>query len=208
MRRYALAVALAVAMVTPGAAAELMDRALKLVNAHHPGLMAGRAERDEIMGRSRWAAEVDLSMTETLTVRGDDISGRGQVVLSLTIPLVGGDLEAEQAKAALVFNQSRAEVRDAFVAGVSEIRSLALGVETARERRDFWKDQAEYYRQAVEEGIGDPGGLWSQAGSLQDAEHAYRQALVSLEARLDEVSRKFGGGEWMNLRALLVEITN
>ncbi|MFP4284163.1 MAG: hypothetical protein ACLFQG_01310 [Desulfovermiculus sp.] len=208
MVRFALGLALAVALAAPGAAAEPMDRALRLVNAHHPGLVAERAELDEVMGRSRWAAEVDLSMTETLSVRNSGVSGRGQVVLSLTIPLVGGDFEAEQARAVRDFNLARADVRDSFVASVSEIKSLALSVEVTEERRDFWKDQAEYYRQAVEEGIGEPDRLWSQAGSLQDAEHAYRDALVSLEAKLDEVSRKFGGAEWMSLRALLAEIAN
>lgn len=205
MKGFLLGAALALLIAGPGAACPL-DEAMVLVLSHHPVLISERAELESILVKSRWSADLNLSLTET--TRGGSGIASGQVGVSISIPLVGGAYEREQAKALSVYDQARSRVRKEFVDKISELRVLSLRVELTKERRDFWRDQTEYYRQAVEDGVGEPDRLWSQAGSLQEADHAYRGALLNLETGLDEVAREFGGAEWMSLRDLLVEIAS
>ena len=183
-----------------------LDRALALVMAHHPELMARKDVFWSELDKPGWSADLSLSLTEDVDMRGG--SGGGRAQLSITIPLVGRQSELEAAQARRELEAARASVRDGFLAEVSSLRERSLAVETARERRDFWKDQAEYNRRAVEEGLQDPERLWSQAGSLQQAEHALREAVTRLESALVRVSREYGGEEWMSLQDLLEEIVS
>lgn len=183
-----------------------LDRALALVMAHHPELMARKDVFWSELDKPGWSADLSLSLTEDVDMRGG--SGGGRAQLSITIPLVGRQSELEAAQARRELEAARGSVRNGFLDRVSELRERSLSVETARERRDFWKDQAEYNRRAVEEGLQDPGQLWSQADSLQRAEHEYRRALDLLESGLERTAREYGGDEWTNLLALLEEIVS
>lgn len=196
MRSILISAALAAALACP-AAAEPLDEALALVMSRHPELSARYREFRASQCTSAWSANLDLSLDESL---------HGSAQLSLSIPLVGKSHELETARARRELESARSAVRQSFLSSVSALRGLALQVKSARERRDFWKDQTEYYRHAVEEGLEDPDLLWSQADRLQQAEHAFQQAKLDFKATLEKTAREYGGPRWTNLQDLLAEI--
>ena len=200
-----MAAALSVAIAVP-VAADPLDEALHLVMTRHPEMAAREAEFRAIRESPRWSADLNLSLTEGRTEFG--ATGGPRAVMSVTIPLGGSGHDEKRSRSRRELESARDALRAAFLGDVTGLRALAQQVEHRRERRDFWRDQVEYYQEAVEADLHEPDRLWNDADRLQQAEHAFRVARLELEVELDRAARRYGGREWQRLRRLLVEIAN
>lgn len=199
--------AAALLLLGAGAAtADPMDEALSLVMTHHPEMQAREAEFRTVRAAPGWAADLRLSLTEGPTDFGS--SGGARAVISLNIPLGGNEQERAFARARRELATARATMRRSFLNDVQVLKTRAEAVEIRLERRDFWRDQLDYYREGVEAGTHEPEQLWRLAESLQKAEHGYRTALVDFDTEIERVARDYGGEAWQQLRRLLVEIAS
>ena len=183
-----------------------VDEALALAMAHHPELVAREAEYRAIRSTSRWKTDFTLSLSEGRTEFG--ASGGGRAMMSVSIPLTGGTHDQRNAAALRELETARDTLRQSLLADITALREAASLIESREERRDFWRDQVTYHQEAVDEGFMEPERLWGPAERLQAAEHDYREKAANLDARMEEVARRYGGRQWEALRDLLAEIVS
>lgn len=199
-----LAIALALLASGPCAAAEL-DDAVALVLAAHPVLIAERGQLEAASRQHDWKTDVTLSWTR----RGTDYGGvsGANAGIRLSIPLFDRSRELRMAKARAAESQAEEQVRDAFLADVATLRATAANVRELETLRDLQRDQLQYRRKRVEQGLANADTLWPEAEKMQKADNDYRRELEALDAALDTMARKYGGDEWKRLRDLLAGLT-
>ena len=74
-------------------------------------------------------------------------------------------------------------------------------------RSKLARPESVYRQKRVDEGLDEAPVLWTESEAVQKAEHAWRRAAEALEAERLTIARRYGGGEWSRLRALLAAMT-
>jgi len=180
-------------------AAEL-DEALILVTNASPVIAEQELVAQSISRQSNWSSKVRVGYS----LKSTDTDAAGlNAGLTVEIPLFSRKREIEAAKARHALVKSRDQLQREFLSDVAKLQELEAQQAEAAEMQAFYRDRLTYFRKAVEEGRVESDTLWSDAEKAKKAEHDHHQGAVKLEAALEETARKYGGGEWKRLQALL-----
>lgn len=198
-RRRALAALLA---FSAPVAATPLDEAVSLVLNASPVVLAAQDEADEAARQPSWTSRVKLGYQQQGT---DTDAGGWNAGVYVDIPLFGRKHQLEAVKARHQAAEARDRVLSAFLADVATLTELEAKRAEGEEMAAFYRDRLEYFKQAEAEGRVEPDTLWTDAEKAKKAEHDAAQGAVKLSAALEETARRFGGGEWKRLRALLAD---
>jgi Outer membrane efflux protein len=188
------------------APADPLGEAVALVLQSNPVLTTQEASVAEAARQRGWSSAINLGWTERGTEYGG-VAGANAGV-SVRIPIFDRTHELKLAEAQLRAAQTRDTVLAAFLADVRAVKEVAAKASELDDLRHLCRDRTEFWKQAVKEGRAEQEKLWPEAEQWRRAEHAYRQARLSLETTRETTARRFGGEQWLKLRDLLVEIAN
>lgn len=186
-------------MMTQAMAAPL-DEALNLVLLYHPNIAQKQIIAEETAQQTDWEANIRLgySYKETST---ESMGPNASFIVN--IPLFSRKRQLANTKARAAVSVQREQVRTAFLAEFSSLKSLANDHYAARKRYALQKDKLQWYKKAVEEGRLEADVLWNQAEATQTAELNARESQQKYQTVLSTMARKFAQEQWKTLQDLL-----
>ena len=94
-----------------------------------------------------------------------------------------------------------------FNAALSNVIATASASRAATESLEFAKDQLDYHRKLHAAGELEESALWQHAKRLVEARQASEQKRVEYVQALHDLSKRWGGERWWELRDMLVAYT-
>lgn len=177
-----------------------LDEALNLVLLYHPNIAQKQIIAEETAQQTDWEANIRLgySYKETST---ESMGPNASFIVN--IPLFSRKRQLANTKARAAVSVQREQVRTAFLAEFSSLKSLANDHYAARKRYALQKDKLQWYKKAVEEGRLEADVLWNQAEATQTAELNARESQQKYQTVLSTMARKFAQEQWKTLQDLL-----
>lgn len=183
-----------------------LEEALTVVSLANPVLRAVNRANAEAQRQRDWKAVLNLGYDTNTTFETGAAGARA--ALRVEIPLWDRrtDLAKAEAEAALASQQD--STRTALLADIQRLCELSSQVGALNTLRTFTRDRLEYRQERVNQGLESAESLWSEAESMQRAEHDWQRESGKLQALRLTLAHRYGGSEWQRLQALLIAMTN
>jgi hypothetical protein len=177
-----------------------LDEALHLVVQESVVVQAAHENALEVSKQSDWAARVRLAYQ----MEGTDADSEGlNMGAYLEIPLFSRKGRLAETEARYKAADTEYKIREKFLADVAKITTLNAELNEAKHMRQYYKDRLQYYKEAEENGLIDPGKLWPEAKQAQTAHFKMTKLTTKLSASIEEIARTYGGRRWQRLQLLL-----
>jgi len=179
-----------------------IEAATALVLRVNPVIVQERQALAEQSRQRDWQARLTLRYAS----EGADESMRTEpsAGLQVEIPLFDRARALEVQKARLALQRQRDGVLAEFLGRMETLCATSAEVSELDNSRQFYRDRLQYRQEQVREGLQAADSLWQETEEAQQAEHAFRRKRGELSAMQQTVARRFGGGQWKRLQALLV----
>jgi hypothetical protein len=182
-----------------------LQEALVLVSHAHPVLIAEGSAHAETQKQRDWKAVLSLGYDTNTTFETGEAGGRA--ALRVEIPLWDRASQIEKAKARATLVAKEDNARASLLGDIQGLCELSSQVKALDTLRNFARDRLEYRQERVTQGLDPAESLWSEAESMQRAEHDWQRESGKLDALRLTLARRYGGEEWARLQALLTAMT-
>jgi hypothetical protein len=187
----------------PGA--ERLQEALLLVSTANPVLIAETQAHHATQRQRDWKATLSLGYDTNTTYEAGEAGARAAI--RVEIPLWDQSNQIEKAKARATLAGKEDSARVSMLSDIQSLCELSSQVQALETLRAFARDRLEYRQERVNQGLDPADSLWSEAESMQRAEHDWQRESGKLEALRLTLARRYGGEEWPRLQALLTAMT-
>ncbi len=180
-----------------------LDEVLAIVR-RSPLVEAGQAVLREQTAQRNWKANVTFRWQQQTSFDETGLSQAGPSAgFAVTIPLFDRSHELAVAKARAEMTEKVASHIEGFLTMVEGLSAARTKLEATGELRGLYRDELEYWKQSVTQGLEEAKSLWPKAEALKQAENEYRAAELAFRLKRESVARQYGGGEWRRLASLL-----